>query len=60
MIKQLLNSVIAKYRDLSMSRKYLSCSPLTTLNALLAFQMNPDPNIRLRTVVVLNLTTALV
>ena len=45
MIKQLLNLVIAKYRDLSLSRRsvnicnylYLICSPLTNHNILLNF-----------------------
>ena len=44
MIKQLLNSVLAKYRDLSLSRRavicnylYLICSPLTNHNILLNF-----------------------
>ena len=43
-IKQLLNLVIAKYRDLSLSRTsvicnylYLICSPLTNHNILLNF-----------------------
>ena len=44
MIKQLLNLVIAKYCDLSLSRRsdicnylYLICSPLTNHNILLNF-----------------------
>ena len=47
MIKQLLNLVIAKYRDLSLSRGsvicnylYLICSPLTNHNILLNFAHN--------------------
>ena len=37
MIKQLLNSVTAKCRDLSMSRRLINCSPLTNHDILLNF-----------------------